>query len=198
MPTEMTSILTAIEKQGERAERLSRDQMSAINGLASELRDFGSNISKAMHREPQTMMPKSNGTTWTLLFGVAALIFGLMAPMYIMISGLASGIVEHQHLPGHPITSQQLAAFEVNLKEIETQFKGINERITLEHRNQDAITETIVKQMDHDNEREERSIGSNAAQWERIRFIEHRLFGSNLHGIEIPKQGIGNEGEGIH
>lgn len=162
--TESQQVLAAIEKQGERADRHSRDQLSAINNLASELRDFGQNISGSIAGYKGN--GKKNGdSTWTILFGVAAMIFGLMAPMYIMISGISTNVAKHENLPGHPPTSSALAAMGVNLIEIETQFKGVSERIN-----------TMIKSMDRDDNREERDIRRTAIQGERILSLERKVF----------------------
>jgi len=88
----VSEVLSAIEKQGERSERLIRDQMQAIQGLASEIRDFGQHISEALSSKG-TLVQSSNGNnTWPILFGVGALMFGLMSPAYVMVRDQSEAI----------------------------------------------------------------------------------------------------------
>jgi hypothetical protein len=90
----VAEILLAIEKQGERSERLIRDQMQAIQGLASEIRDFGQHISEALTSKGSIVQAShGNGSsTWPILFGVGALMFGLMSPAYVMVRDQANAI----------------------------------------------------------------------------------------------------------
>ena len=163
--TENQRILAAIEKQGERAERLSRDQMSAIQGLANELRDFGQNVSQAVTRHSFNGGKTGNGV-WPILFGIGALVFGLMAPLYIMITGISMAQSKHESLVGHPETASAMAALNVNLQEIETQFRGVREVIA-----------TMKEGIDEDNSREVRDISSAASREERVRHLERKVFG---------------------
>jgi len=88
----VSEVLSAIEKQGERSERLIRDQMQAIQGLASEIRDFGQHISEALSSKG-TLVQSSNGNnTWPILFGAGALMFGLMSPAYVMVRDQSEAI----------------------------------------------------------------------------------------------------------
>ena len=101
----VSEVLSAIEKQGERSERLIRDQMQAIQGLASEIRDFGQHISEALSSKG-TLVQSSNGNnTWPILFGVGALMFGLMSPAYVMVRDQSEAIykIDATTLPTLPV-----------------------------------------------------------------------------------------------
>ena len=88
----VSEVLSAIEKQGERSERLIRDQMQAIQGLASEIRDFGQHISEALSAKVAPVQSSNGNSTWPILFGVGALMFGLMSPAYVMVRDQSEAI----------------------------------------------------------------------------------------------------------
>jgi len=174
MPEENIT-LKAIENLTSQTAQQSRDQLEAIRELSNRFTDFGQSVLNSLSKQRVSPVNGKNGV-WPILFGVGALVFGLMTPMYIMVQGVADDIQGHNGLTGHPQVASQLAAMEINLQEIETQFRGINERITIEGKNQDSQIVSIVKNLDLDNTREEREIAGNAAQWERIRFLERKIF----------------------
>ncbi len=80
--------LAAWDKQQEQATLHNRDQLSAINGLASEIR--------AMADAIVTRQGKREPGNFTLLFGIIGVICGLMSPMYFMVQGVKEDVVMAQ------------------------------------------------------------------------------------------------------
>lgn len=123
-------IVKAIEDQGALQRDESQRHTRSIEKLATEIRD----------RPVQA--PASNGG-YIQLAATAAIIFGLMAPMYTIVQGTNASLTSHSGLEAHPPTSKAVAANEERLKEIETQFTGVREVIELEHKRQDKEIDRI-------------------------------------------------------
>ena len=171
---ETRDILQSIGESGDRMER-------SIGILSNELRDTSTAVTKGFARGGQD----DSRSDWPILFSV---MFGLMAPLYIFVYGISDSLSEHRLLEGHPAAATQLAAFEVSLMEIETQFRGVGERITLEHKHQDGEIDYLMewkKQLLRDGTPTERAL------WERIQFLEYHVLKRalpNLHGVQ-PRAG---------
>lgn len=125
---------------------------------------------------------RKNNNGWATIGMGAGIVFGLFTPIIYMVLDIRSELArfrddiraelaEHIHQGGHPSVLAQLAAFEVSLREIETQFKWIRELIQKEHEKQDLQTDAIMASMKRDDDREESDIASRASQGERLRML---------------------------
>ena len=146
---------------------LTRENVDAIRDLTSAIKSrmFGGGIED-----------KKNGI-WPILFGVGALVFGLMAPLYIMVDGIsedASAIGVRMQLDD--IRERQLAVETAKLAssliEVETQFAIVNDRLSearlrLE-KDEIVVTAQTVK---------------TARLMERIRYLERLEFGSAANDV---------------
>lgn len=119
-------ILSAMKEQGQRHEK-------AFGDLASEIRDMSAAIVKGFAQSRGVTPTGVNGKG--LLFGVAAIVFGLMAPMYIMVKSVSDAVVDHQGLVAHPVATEHLAKLSEQLKEVETQFAGVREVMSIRSEN---------------------------------------------------------------
>ena len=175
----------AIEKQGDRT-------VTAIDKLAQQTSEVTASVGQlatAIKYGFKSEPGERNGRT--ALFGMACIVFGLMAPMYIMVESTGGDLTDHELLHGHPDVSSRLAALQVSLQEIETQFRGVNERITLERRNQDDELANITKQLDIDSGRELQDTGLFATLVERVRHLEREAFGIGMVGDgKIPSEPV--------
>jgi uncharacterized protein (UPF0335 family) len=84
-----------MKEQARVADQNNRDQLQAISGLAEEIRGMAAAITSAITQTqsgPYDSKPVSNspstGMQIGLLTGMAAIVFGLMAPMYIMVQSV--------------------------------------------------------------------------------------------------------------
>ena len=124
--------------------------IEAIDSLAKEIRHS--------HR---TVVGSTNGSTWTLLFGVGALMFGMMSPLYIMVMNSTETMNRHIDLPGHSTATERLAELKISLQEVETQFNGVKLRL-------DVAEAAMLR----DNGREEAGIAEMATLREKVRALE--------------------------
>lgn len=122
MPDSNTSqVLEAIKESGERQER-------AMQSLGGDIRRL---LEVVVSGRPESS-PSSptSSSPFILLFGVAAIIFGLMAPMYVMLQSQDSTvahIIERLEADNdrERINAAATATINESLREIETQFDGI-------------------------------------------------------------------------
>ena len=125
--TNTFQILEAIKESGDRQER-------AMASLGGDIRRL---LEVVVARPDDCKLPhqQANGngkkeTNFTMLTAVAAIIFGLMAPMYVMLESV-SNTVSTQTMQMHKDDDRErndaaaMARVNGSLREIETQFDGI-------------------------------------------------------------------------
>lgn len=132
----------------------------------------------------------------------------IVLPMQQSIDGLRSVVAEHRLSKGHSPTTAELAAIRENLKEVETQFQAMRDlfdsRFNNSKAHRDRIDERVTERgrmmtplLIRTSERLKSNIeqmvitarwirehdlrvpGTDSAQWERIKALERRVYGSS-------------------
>ena len=137
------ALLEAIKDSASRQEKTAERMFTAISGVSDDVRGLATAISKGFASGGRR---DTNGSSWQLLFAVGALIFGLMTPMYIMVASVGGdvGSLDSRMLQDDTREikdKQQAARMAERFTEVETQFRGMSERITMEHNRQDYLVE---------------------------------------------------------
>ncbi len=123
-------ILSAMKERDQRSDKILGDVLAEIRGMSAALvKGF------AQDRIPAPAPAPSAPNGKNLIFAMAAIVFGLMAPMYIMLKGVNDDISAHNQLDAHPAARERIAATHEQLKEVETQFRGVREVMSIQHEN---------------------------------------------------------------
>lgn len=90
MTTELSGLKELIKDQASRTEKNIERSMASIQTLGEEIRDLTHAISKGLGR---TKSENGSGN-WQMLFGVAAIMFGLMTPLYMSVHSVSTEVQE--------------------------------------------------------------------------------------------------------
>jgi hypothetical protein len=168
----------ALLKQGERT-------LGAIESLGVEIRALAQAMVKGFARDG---VQQSNGTQafWPVLIGVAGIMFGLLTPVYLTVdtqSGTMAALAMAMRKDDdrERTDAAELAALRTGLTQVAEQFKFTERLIGV---NATAEMGAIAKLETWTEAHDRRVLGLNAAQWERIRFLEMQVFDKSLPVIQ--------------
>lgn len=179
MPDETQIQFEALLKQGERT-------LGAIEGLGTEIRALAQSIVKGFAQTQQPPTGRTtNGQTWILLLAVmgtvGGLMFGLMAPLTDGMKAISQDVTDHKNLPGHSKSAASIKAFSESLKEVETKFGAMKEKIADAHDVQDHDRAKIEAQVEELQRWRlgwvDRVARIDATQSEKIATLEQRTRG---------------------